>query len=510
MICCTRRLLCALVLGLAVMGFLGIILCTPGGTGIYSDSVVYVGVARNLLRGAGVTYFDENGQMAPVTHYGPLYPLMVSGLGLVGIDPLEGVRWLNALLFASNILLAAWIVFASTHSVAASIAASFLAATAFPMVQIHSTALTEPLCLFLGFLGLYLMAQYINGCKQGMLYLSALSIALSNLTRYAGLIFILTGAGALIWLNNWNWKTKLLRASVFFVLSALPLLAWVIRNTLSAGTAVNRTVAVHLPGIKDLGSALEAVCLWLFPVVVFGEAVWPRLLILLLVTSVLSWSAIKMALLNSRLHQICMLFFVGYVAFVLASRSLLDAAIPFDTRMLAPAYFAAMIIVVSAVWVGRKRPLTNMSLLGRISIYVMFMLSALQAIPAMAWLKVSYSSGLGLAAKGWKDSESMQFIGRLDATTPVYTNAPDLIYMFRDRLTYILPRRLDPYSRLPNGKYEIEVAEMKRNLRDKHGVVVYFDAESREWFLPSLKDLETKIGLRVISAESDPVVYGIK
>lgn len=52
---CPPRLLCALVLGLAVMGFLGIILCTPGGTGIYSDSVVYVGVARNLLRGAGVT-----------------------------------------------------------------------------------------------------------------------------------------------------------------------------------------------------------------------------------------------------------------------------------------------------------------------------------------------------------------------------------------------------------------------------------------------------------------------
>lgn len=510
MICWPRRLLCSIVLGFAVLGFLSIILCTPGGIGIYSDSVVYVGVARNLLRGEGVTYFDDNGQMAPVTHYAPLYPLVVSALGLAGIDPLEGVRWVNALLFASNIMLAAWIVFASTHSVAASVAASFLAATAFPMVQIHSTALTEPLCLFLGFLGLYLMTQYIKDSRQGVLYLSALSIALSSLTRYAGLVFILTGAGALIWLNSWRWKTKLLRASLFSVLSALPLLAWVIRNKLSAGNAVNRTFAVHLPGIKDLDSAVEAVCLWMFPVAVFGDAVWPRLLTLLLVIGVLSWSAIKMALLNSRLHQICMLFFVGYVAFVLASRSLLDAAIPFDTRMLAPAYFAAMIIVVSAVWVGRKRPVTNMSLLSRISIYVIFMLTALQAIPAMAWLKVSYSSGVGLAAKGWKDSESMQFIGRLHATTPVYTNAPDLIYMFGDRLSYMLPRKLDPYRRLPNGQYESELAEMKRNLRDKQGVVVYFGARSREWFLPSPKDLETKVGLRVISAESEPVIYGVK
>jgi hypothetical protein len=178
--------------------------------------------------------------------------------------------------------------------------------------------------------------------------------------------------------------------------------------------------------------------------------------------------------------------------------------------MLSPAYFAAMIIVAAAVWVGRTRAPTSMSPLGRVSVYVIFTLLAIQAIPAMAWLKVSYTTGVGLAAKGWKDSDSMRFVGRLDATTPVYTNAPDLIYMFLNRLAYMLPRKLDPYSRLPNGEYEIEVAEMKKNLGDKNGVVAYFNAESREWFLPSLEDLETKIGLRMISGESDPVIYAIK
>jgi 4-amino-4-deoxy-L-arabinose transferase-like glycosyltransferase len=387
MICFTRPLLCAIVLGLAVLGFVGIILCTPGGIGLYSDSVVYVGIARNLLRGEGVTYFDDNGQMAAVTHYAPLYPLIVSAVGLMGIDPLEGARWVNALLFGANIMLASAIVFASTRSFAASVFASLLVATAFPMVQIHSTALTEPLCLFLGFLGLYLLALYLNGSKHAMFYLSALSIALSSLTRYAGVVFVLTGAAGLFWLSTWNWKTKLTRASLFCVLSALPLAAWVVRNSLSAGNAVNRTFAVHLPGAKDLATALEAVCLWLFPVTVFGEAVWPRLLILLVVIGVLSWSATKMALLGSRLHQICALFLFAYCAFVFASRSLLDAAIPFDTRMLAPAYFAAMIIVVSAVGTWGKTGVPNMPMLRRMSIYLILIISALQAIPAMAWLR---------------------------------------------------------------------------------------------------------------------------
>ena len=55
MICCNRRFVCAIVPGLAAIGFLGVILCTPRGIGIYSDSVVYVGVDRNVLRGEGVT-----------------------------------------------------------------------------------------------------------------------------------------------------------------------------------------------------------------------------------------------------------------------------------------------------------------------------------------------------------------------------------------------------------------------------------------------------------------------
>jgi hypothetical protein len=88
--------------------------------------------------------------------------------------------------------------------------------------------------------------------------------------------------------------------------------------------------------------------------------------------------------------------------------------------------------------------------------------------------------------------------------------APDLIYMFLDRLTHLLPRKLDPYTRLPNDGYNVEVVEMRKNLRDKNGVVVYFNAEGREWFLPSLKELETKTGLRMIAGGSDVVVYRSK
>jgi hypothetical protein len=57
---------------------------------------------------------------------------------------------------------------------------------------------------------------------------------------------------------------------------------------------------------------------------------------------------------------------------------------------------------------------------------------------------------------------------------------------------------------------EVEVAELKTTVRENSGVVVYFNAQGREWFLPSLKDLETRTGLRLIARGSDVAIYNSK
>ena len=286
---------------------------------------------------------------------------------------------------------------------------------------------------------------------------------------------------------------------------------WLIRNSLSTGNAANRTFAVHLPGTEDLGTALDSLCLWFFPVTLFGATVWARLLILLLIIGVLLWSAKKMVRLGSRLHQICALFLFAHVTFVVASRSFLDEAVPFDTRMLAPGYLAAMIIIVSAVAIWRQSIMPKIAATRhRMFVYLIFVLWALQTIPAIAWLQYSYTSGIGLAEKGWRESELMRILGSLNENTPVYTNAPDLIYIFFNRLTHMIPRKLDPHSRFPNDRYEIEVAELKTRLREDSGLLVYFNAPGREWFLPSLKDLETRTGLRLIARGRDFAIYNNK
>jgi len=83
----------------------------------------------------------------------------------MGLDPLLGSRWISALLFAANALLVAYIIYRITLSPGASLIGSFFALTSFPMVYIHSMAMSEPMFIFLVLLGFSFLALYLQGSR---------------------------------------------------------------------------------------------------------------------------------------------------------------------------------------------------------------------------------------------------------------------------------------------------------------------------------------------------------
>src|SRR5437773_2180848 len=263
-----------LVGALALLGSCVLLVSTRWGIGGYPDSLVYVGVARSILDGSGVRFFNDMGQFAPVTQYPPLYPSMMAAFGIMGLDPLLGSRWISVFLFAGNAILVAYILYRTTLSPGASLIGSFFALSSFPMVYIHSMALSEPMFIFLVFLGFSFLGLYLQGLSPSMIYLSALTIGLSCLTRYVGIAFLLTGTVAIFCLSGREWKKRLADASNFFILASLPLVIWVCRNLWLAGNTVNRKVGFHVPTIKDLLPGTDTICLWLFPAGIVDRAPW--------------------------------------------------------------------------------------------------------------------------------------------------------------------------------------------------------------------------------------------
>ena len=86
---------------IAVAGIFLILKATPEGMGLSDDSIAYIAGARSMLAGNGYreAWLNSNG---PVTHFPPGFSSVLAFLGLFGLDPLRGTRFVNALLFGAN------------------------------------------------------------------------------------------------------------------------------------------------------------------------------------------------------------------------------------------------------------------------------------------------------------------------------------------------------------------------------------------------------------------------
>jgi hypothetical protein len=501
-----------LVGALAIIAGSTVILSTRWGIGLSADSVVYVGVARSVINGDGVVFLNDIGEPAAVIHFPPIYPWLLAGTGMFGVDPLLGARWVNAAFFVSDVLLIGFVVYLATASYGASIIAAFLICSSFPMVQIHSMAWSEPTFIFFGFSGFSLLYLFLKSGKRSMLYLSCLAIGLSCLSRYAGIGYVLSGAVAILFLSTGESRKRLADVAGFVGLSSLPLAIWVIRNSSVAGSAFNRSVAFHPPGAADFMTAIESVGLWLFPVGLSGDTGWVRLLTLMIVlvfASIIGFLNSRQKLrYDSKFCQLAGFFLLGYGLFIISARTMGDAAIKFDTRILSPAYVAAMMLVLppNTDWFEQTRSKANSWARFAFDSGVITFL-VMQMTGGVAWFSYSYSEGIGYASKKWRESQLIKLARAVDPTTAVFTNAPDFVYMFTNRQAAMIPRKVNPDTRLPNNRYFMDIAMMQRELKENAGVVLYFSTESRLWYLPSGEELQKDAALRLVAGGHDGNVY---
>ena len=126
----TRDSVNMLTIGLiAVVSLAGVLLilyCTRWGPWVLSDAMVYVVSAKNLLSGHGLCLFRPSGRFQPTTHFPPLFTLVLSAIGVTGIDLVIVARWVNVILFGINILVVGISFFVLTRWAWVSISLSIL------------------------------------------------------------------------------------------------------------------------------------------------------------------------------------------------------------------------------------------------------------------------------------------------------------------------------------------------------------------------------------------------
>ncbi len=199
------------------------------GIGISPDSTVYLSTARNLLAGHGYQCFDGS----PYTQCPPLFPTLLAGIGLAGLDPAAGARLLNALAFG-GIILASGIFFSRClGSKALTVIAISSVLLSPALLSVSIMAWTEPVFVLLIVLFVLQISEFLGRRRTWSLAVASVLAALCLLARYTGVVLMVAGAILILSpVSHTRLSKRLEQLGCFTVVTCTPLAVYCMRNYL--------------------------------------------------------------------------------------------------------------------------------------------------------------------------------------------------------------------------------------------------------------------------------------
>jgi hypothetical protein len=431
-----------LVSGLAV----GLVLYTTvWGAGLISDSFQYISSARNIAAGREFGYINAGRENVPLTQYPPFFSVVLSVFEILGLNSMDGVRFLNAALFGINAIL----VGISIHKISASwgfaLLGSLLTALSSTLIEAHSWALSEPLYFCLSLAALLSLAEYLQGSGRGWLLVASILLGLGFLTRYAGLSLVVCALCILVLNRSLKIGEKLASGSILAAISILPMGLWTVRNYALTGTLNNRSFSSTPITPKNLLSAADTFLGWLFPspvvngheklIVVLGVALVAILALAYLIFLKKNPYAAKLVPgLNARgdLFKAHFLYVGLYFGTVLVSKAYFDDNIGFSERIFSPMLVSGLILLcacLARLWQA-ETPLFKVG----VALCSVYMVSYYAAGAAHLAPRL-HEKGIGVARKSWHNAASIQMLPAY-SSAPVYSNSPSTLYLWTGNVGY--------------------------------------------------------------------------
>jgi hypothetical protein len=273
-------------------------------------------------------------------------------------------------------------------------------------------------------------------------------------------------------------------------------------------------LAVHLLGFEHLSGAVDAVASWFSA---FWEAPAEAQVLAASLGLIAAFAWWRMgrdrapagsAELYRRSRQVvCLsaLTVVSYLCLLFMTISFLDYHTPLDSRMLSPAYAMAVLTGISLASSVGQQTQRHKFLAASTGIAIFFI--ALQVPRTWIWLDVVRREGVGYNARVWAQSALLNRLREVDPAARLFSNAPDLIYTLLGRSSGVIPSKVHPDTRAPNPEFEVQLTKMQETLRVNKGLLIIFDRVNWRWYLPTAKELESRIPLIAIARTDDGVIY---
>lgn len=455
----------------AILGLIGagIVVASTShfNAGVSTDSVIYISTARNIANGDGITAY-----YGPLIVEPPLFPgILAVVFAIFKMDPLLSARFVNAFLFGFVIFLSGLLFNRHLKSSPglASLGTAYVLVS-ITLVNVSLMVWTEPLFICLVLLFLIFSERYIE--KRGVISLLFLSLfaSLASLTRYLGIVLIITGIFIILFLNREKWVTKIRHVSLFGSISILPLAAYLVRNIILSGSLIGynplpyHSVTFFHEVINIFHTAAQIlyyVLSWYLP----GQISTNLFLIFILSLAIgfiigleftANWKKYSIRPQNYPILS----FIVVYTSFFL-----LTVAYDIGSYNLEPRYLAPIFVPVTLLLLIFAKKML-LPLLGRLSQkYSQPLLMAVLAIgliyPTLTTIGLELDQmkhGSGYTGEAWKNSEIIQYLLQhrsLESEFTIYSNANDAIYILTGLVTKLSPRndlKLNGFESVPGEK----------------------------------------------------------
>lgn len=511
----------------AVLGFLILFLITIKGIGVSPDSVGYIDSASNLLSGKGLVVTIA-GYM-PMTHYPPLYPGLLALVSLAGANPLNSARLLNCLIFGANIALAAFIIARCFGKpMMPAVCCAMLVLFSEISLRIHSMAWTEPLFIFFMLAGFYMLSRFIESSCAKYLVLSALLLSAAALARYAGMALFLTGCCAIVLFKNDKLEKKIVKLTLFFLFFSIPVLIWVIRNKLVAGTLPHRELSFHPLSFAHINQLTRTILFIFLPdnmvekfklfrfsyqTAIFAEILFAIVLLIFFICLFCLNSKIKNLLKQIPIFsnylpvpvKIFSFFTVTYFLFLAISISFFDYSTPLCIRITSPVYISAVIIFTYLFYNFQHTHIKSSWSMVLNVVLMLFILT--YVVRTVSFIKKASSEGIEYNSKLWENSEIIGFIRKTPENTPVFSNACMAILFHTGRVTNGIPPKIDQGS--PKKDFIEKISGMEKLLQSQNGLLIYFK-NVPEGNVPSEEEIKSMISLKKTISAPDGNVYKIQ
>jgi len=450
------------------------------GIGIRTDSVAYLWSSENLAKGIGLGRLNGLGEFRPMTHWPPLYPILLALPQLFGLTSLSAARDLGAVTVGLMVLLFGLSISRLTQGSAwYTVLGTLVLVTSYALWNTSLYAMTEPLYMILGLAAFLFLDNYLNSQKIHWLVLTAVFLALGLLTRYAAGALVTASAVVLIIQPGQSGKMKIKDVFILCSVAILPLALWMMRNVLLADTATNRYLEFAPIPAEEWNNFKNLAVGWLAPVSRLGDVSIPRLILVLFAAIFLAWFTGRSGSFGktkaSRLWLIYLFYAVSYLVYILMAKVFFDQTIPLgEERIFLPLFSSVAMLIIYGLYVLERRLVNHTYYrMVLVCVYVFIAVGYVRGYiqPSAAYARLSNEKGLGLANVDVAGLKVIPVIKDLPNGPVIFTDDLEVLYFLTGRPSFqindINPEEIQTVKELMNQRGVYVVLFRKHNLGEK-------------------------------------------